>query len=221
MKSYTILGYVLLMFLCSCLKYSPSKVQDSNVINGYNLKSGLLINNGINRGLAFTDSLQNTYAITYISVTISNDSTIPIQFSTNFNLDYDHPLKESDDKFKVVILPEQWTFDGFEITDSMINDIYRRHKQPKLQQILKPNETFRFAIGTLRPSPAKICGIIPNAFFINDTTENFKHCNWLKQNHNTSKTPLLIGLKLDYCHNNGNVPNCMLLHCGTMSYPKK
>lgn len=207
-----------LCIVSSCLKQSSINIAKMN--NDFNLKSGLRIENGINRGLAFTDSLHDKYAITYISVTITNDSTIPIHLNTNFELEYEHPLKESDEKFRIVILPEEWTYDGLEITDNMIFKIHYDKGKTNFKKTLKPNQKYVFAIGTLRPSPAKICGIIPNAFLANEINANFKECQWQRREPYLSNSEMELGLKLDYCHIDGNATNCRILFCGQISYPK-
>lgn len=217
MKFITILGVLMLLMISSCVQQIPKSNEHIAITS--NLKTGLYIENGINRGLAFIDTLGDKYAMTYISVTVKNDSTIPIRFQTHFDEEYEHPLKESDEKYKVVILPEEWTYDGIEISDSLIRSIPLYTKKRTLTQTLKPKEHYTFALGTLRPSPAKVCGVIPNYFFVQNADSNYHDCHNLQQQE-SSNGSLNFGLKLDYCHNEGNAPNCTIISCGQISYPK-
>lgn len=218
MNRISFIGLLSTIIACACFHQTTKgeRTSDSNSVVLFELENGLRIENKVNRGLAFTDSLGDKYALTYIPVIVSNDGIKPLNFNLNFSSEYAHPLKESNEKFRLVVMPEKWTPDPMTITDSMILEIPEYAKELAYKKTLQPNQKYVFAIGTLRPSPAKICGIIPNSLFVNQINDIYPDCNWQMQKHSTNF--IEIGLKLDYCHTDKAKPNCTIISCGQVSY---
>ena len=222
MKIRNIIGIFVVVIICSCFQQtSKSERQIEKSFNQQQeLKNGLRIENGINRGLVFTDSLGDKYAITYIAITVTNDNSVPIKFQIALSSEYNHPLAENGEKFKLILLPKEWTYDGVTISDSLINEIPNYTDERIINEILKPGEKSVFAFGSLRPSPAKICVVIPNSLFTNDVSRIYPECDWKMREQYSSNSQIELGLKLDYCHKDGNAANCTIISCGQISYPK-
>lgn len=220
MKLRNVIGLLVVIIFCSCIQQTvKNKQQTEPNINQQNvIKNGLLIENGINRGLAFTDSLGDKYAITYISINVANTDTVPVNFEFSLASEYNHPLATDREKYTLVLLSEEWTLDGVTISDSLINKIPNYLKQRKLNKTLKPGEETIFAIGTLRPSPAKICVVLPNELFLNDRSNLYTDCDWQMNKRNTTNSQIEIGLKLDYSDKKGESTNCIIIPCGRVSY---
>jgi len=181
-------------------------------------KSGLRIDNGINRGTGYTDSVGANYNIRNIPITITNDSIIPIHLQIAFSKEYEYPIPFSDETFKVIPMPKEWALDGVEITDRMFNELQKYIDQPFLNKTLQPGERLVFAIGTrYRPTGR---GIVPNLLFAQSDSNNFQACDNL-MNHDTSTNPqFVLGLKLDiYLAGQRSPISCILIPCGEISYP--
>ena len=148
-------------------------------------KSGLLIENGINRGIGYTDSLGNNYNIRYIPITITNDSTIPIHLHIVFSQDYDYPIEYGETQFKVIPLPKEWALDGVEVTDSMVDALQNSLNKPSLRYTLEPDEKWVFAIGTVYQPTGY--GVLPNALYVQGDKPSFHECkNHLNRDSFTS-----------------------------------
>ena len=46
-------------------------------------------------------------------------STVPIHFQLDFLKEYNYPQVNSDEKYKLIILPKEWALDGVGITENM------------------------------------------------------------------------------------------------------
>ncbi|MBX2875200.1 MAG: hypothetical protein KTR30_23980 [Saprospiraceae bacterium] len=179
-----------------------------------NLHDGLQIENGINRGVNYTDSVGGTYSIRYIPITITNDTSLAIQFQINFSAT-DYLDNNSQEPFSVIPLPERWAMDGVEITDSLLNEIPEYQKHAFASKTLKPGETWLMAIGTVYSRPAKITGVLPHVLFAHTTETIFPECDWNMEEHPSSGAQLLLGLRLRL----GG--NCMVVPAGQMTYLEK
>lgn len=94
MKIRNIFGLLVIVIVCSCIHKKSKDGEQIAIepIQQHTLKRGLRISNGINRGMAFTNALGDKYAITYIPITVINDSTVPIDFKLAFSNEYDFPI---------------------------------------------------------------------------------------------------------------------------------
>lgn len=202
------------MFLLSLLGPFTQCAQEKSTRTEQTSNVGLLIDNGINRGINYTDSLGTNYNLRYIPITITNDSTIPIHFQLVFSKDYDYPIAFGDQKFKVIPLPKEWGLNGVEITDSMFNELKNYIAKPLLNKTLEPGEKRVIAIGTLYPRPPKFRGILPNALFAHTDKGIFPTCDWLMNEDPSSNPQIALGLKLNFGE------SCMVIPCGQISYPE-
>ena len=200
MKFRTIVGLLIVLIGCSCIQ------QPSN--------SGLLIENGINRGISYTDSLGTNYSIRYIPITITNDSTIPIHLQMAFSKEYDYPIAYGNQKFKVFLMPKEWATDRGTITDSMVVELKIYIEKPLLNETIEPGEKYLLAIGTLYPNPAKISGVLPNLLFAQSNGDNFQSCDFLMDQDKSTNSKLALGLKLVFNE------SCLIIPCGKISYPE-
>ena len=203
MKFGTIVGLFTVLIVCSCVQQKP--------------KSGLLIDNEINRGTGYTDSLGTYYNIRYIPITITNDSTIPIHLQMTFSKEYDFPIAYGGQKFKVIPLPKEWALDGVEITDSLIKELPKYIDKPLLNETLEPDEKYVLAIGTLYSRPAN-CGVVPNALFLQNKRGLYYACDSLINHDKSTNSKLALELKLDFYPDGITKESCIIIPCGQISY---
>lgn len=199
MKFNTVIGLLFMMMICSCTQHSA--------------QSGLKIDNGINRGISYTDSIGADYNLRYIPITIINDSSIPIRLHINFLKEYNYPQSDKKEKFRLILLPEEWALEGIGVTESMMTELPNYIDKPLLNNTLEPGEKFLVVIGTLYPRPPKNSGILPNTLFTHNRRDMFTECDWLMQEDPLSSPKNTLGLKLNF----GN--RCMVIPCGQISYP--
>ncbi len=174
--------------------------------------SGLLIDNGINRGTNYTDSVGIDHNLRYIPISITNDSIIPIRLQITFSKEYEFPHPDSDEKFKVIPLPNEWALDGVGVTESMIDELPKYIGKPVLNEIVQPGEELVMAIGTLYPRPPKTSGVLPNELFVHIERGIFPACDWLMQGESSSNNQILLGLRLNFGE------KCVIILCGQISY---
>lgn len=172
---------------------------------------GLQIENGINRGVNYTDGLGGTYSIRYIPITLTNDTNLSIQLQLTFET-ADYLDTNSREPFNLIPLPERWAMDGVEITDSLLNELPKHLQQPTVSKILKPGEKWLMAIGTVYPRPARFTGVLPHTLFTHTTAAVFSECDWDMEEIPSSGTPLALGLRLRL----GG--NCLVVPAGQMTY---
>ncbi|MBT8220252.1 MAG: hypothetical protein KJP00_10520 [Bacteroidia bacterium] len=189
--------------------------------------SGLRIENAPTRGLGFTDSLGMKYGMVYITTTIINDTTIPIDLQFAFSQEYDYPTAYGEEQYNVILLSKEWGLNGVEITDSMINELPKFIDKPYLDKTLKPNEECVETIGILRPSRANLCSASPYAILEYSDRGNFPLCEWAgNQDQESNPSPkafgakLALGLQVGFCTVGGQYESCKIIPCGHVSYPE-
>lgn len=197
-----------LLFLLSCWGVLAHCTQGSSKDTGY---PGLQIENGINRGLSYTDSLGGTYSIRYIPITLTNDTNLSIQLQLNFET-ADHLDTNSREPFSLIPLPERWAMDGVDITDSLLNEIPKYLQQPSVSKVLKPDEEWLMAIGTVYSRPARFTGVLPHILFTYSSAAAFSDCEWVMEEIPSPGAPLALGLRLRLGE------NCMIVTVGQMAY---
>ncbi|MDN5204228.1 hypothetical protein QQ008_22745 [Fulvivirgaceae bacterium BMA10] len=211
----TIVGFLIVLVGCSGNQQtSKGELQIENGPNQHlGSKSGLLIDNGINRGTSYTDSLGTDYNLRYIPITITNDSTIPVHLQIAFSKEYDYPAAYGDEKFRVFLLPKEWA-DTITITNSMFDELKNYIDRPLLNETIEPGEKCVVAIGTLYSRPTN-CGVLPNALFLQNKGDLYHECDGLINQDKSTNSQLALGLKLDLCG------RCTLIPCGQISYPER
>lgn len=203
----TMVGLLIAMIVCSCSQQTTK--------GGLLIDSGLLIDNGINRGISYTDSLGSKYNLRYIPITITNDSTISIRLRIVFSKEYNYPHPDTNETFKLIPLPEEWALDGVGITDSMVNEIPNYIDKPILNETVEPGEKLVVAIGTLYTSPTTTGGVLPNTLFAHSDRGIFPTCDWLMKEYPSSNPQIALGLKLNFGE------SCTIIPCGQISYPER
>lgn len=191
--------------------------------------SGLRIDNGVNRGVGYTDSLGTPYNLRYIPITITNESIIPIHLQIAFSNEYNYPTAYGGQKFNVFpfpkeMSPDEVTYDSisYELGDNELHDFLDSGFDTPyiLNKTIKPSEKFVVAIGTLYPRPPKVCGVLPNKLFVQSDKGVFPKCDWLMKKDLSTNSPLALGLKLDFCGGDSK-GSCTIIPCGQISYPER
>jgi hypothetical protein len=216
MKFSTIVGVLIIMTLGSCaqrtsINESPNENASTKQVK---FNSGLKIENGINRGTNYTDSLGTLYSIRNIPITIMNDTTFPIQVQISFSKEYNYPQAVSSEKFKLIPLPKEWAADHSEITERMLNIVPKYIEKPLINEIIEPGEEFILSIGSVYPRPAKIHGVLPRTLFVQNEITNFPECEWLVKKDRRLNKQIPLGLKIVIGE------QCLIIPCGSISYLK-
>jgi len=176
------------------------------------LKVGLQIENGINRGVNYTDPLGTPYSVRYIPITITNDTTISMQVQITFAQEYDYPVSMDTAKFYVIPLPEAWALDGVEITNRLFSTLPKYMENPVMNKVLQAGEKWLLAIGTVYPRPARFSGVLPNALFTAADQNMYSDCEWLTKGEQATAAQLPLRLKLKFGK------DCRIIPCGQISY---
>ena len=213
MKYRTIVGLLIVLIFCSCAEQTTKgEPQLENDPNQHLVpKSGLLIDNGINRGISYTDPQGTDYSIRYIPITIANDSTIRIHLQIAFSKEYNYPHPDNDE-FKLIPLPKEWALDGVGVTEGMIDELPKYIDKPLLNETIEPGEKMILAIGSLYPRPAKTTGVLPRILFSQGDTTAFPECDWLMEEDKSSNHQIPLELKIIFGE------RCMIIRCGQISY---
>ncbi|NNC50524.1 MAG: hypothetical protein HKO01_08335 [Flaviramulus sp.] len=214
MKFRTIGGLLMVLLVCSCIQ-RPSKngLQTDNYSNQFlGAKTGLLIENRINRGINYTDPQGTDYNIRYIPITITNDSTISIQVQITFSKEYNNPYPYNEERFKLIPLPREWALDGADISESMIDELPGFIENPVLNETIAPGEQIVFAIGSLYPRPVNSTGVLPRRLFVQGEAEIFEDCDWSMEKDRSSNQQIPMGIKIIFGE------KCKIIPCGKISY---
>lgn len=180
--------------------------------NKRQLKNGVLIENRINRGINYEDPNGEQYNIRFIPITITNDSTIPINIQIEFLKEYYNHQSNIKEKFKLIPMPREWALDGIDITEKMMDELQDYIDKPKLNKTIEPGEKFVFAVGALYARPTKSNGILPQGLFVIDEAEPFKDCAWPMENEGSSNNTIPIGIRILFGE------KCAILYSGQISY---
>ena len=227
MKLRTVLGLFCLLIICSC-NQQPSKKGLQNEKDS-NQHLGLRIENRINRGTGYTDLQGTDYNLRYIPITITNDTSISIHLQIDFSKEYDYPIENSGQKFKVLLLPKVFALDGVPITtdnQTLIDSVqiefrnyleYGLDTPYKLNKILEPNEKIVIVIGTQYRPRQTVLTPLPNVLFIKDDSASFKGCDNLIGQKSTTDSLIALGFKLNF-YKGRSIENCTIIPCGQISY---
>lgn len=210
----TIFG--LLVVLMGCTSTQQKSVNRSLI------RSGLLIENGPTRGMGYTDAAGTKYGLVYITTTITNDSTLPIQFQVALPKEYDYPSEYGDHKFNLLLWPNLNT-DHVASLDSMMSlaETYlgKDLNNPYLyRKTLEPGAQWVATIGSRFPSQSVICSAVPYALLEFGNRATDPSCGWAThEDHNT----LSLGLKIGFCTVGAEYESCIILPCGQIAYPDR
>ena len=194
----------LMVFSFTLTQCAPSVSVDAEQA----IDEGVQIENGVNRGVSYTDSLGNDFNLRYIPLAITNETSSSLQLQIGFLKEYDYPVTDGFEEFKVIPLPEAWALDGVGITDSMLEELPHYIDDPSLERSLAPGENLRIAIGTLYPRPPRFSGVLPRELYIHNVTGGFSDCEGQLSGISLDHDPVQLGLKLVF----GD--SCSLIPCG-------
>lgn len=214
MKFGNIFGLLTFFILCSCFqRTSKSRGLDENLDNSeVKLESQLIIDNGINRGISYTDPLGTDYSIRNIPIRIKNDSTIPVQIHINFSRTYNHPNLTVGEKFNLIPLPTEWGLEHTDITESMLDEIPKLIEKPYLKATIEPGNEIILSIGSIYPRPAKSTGVLPRTLFVQNDSTILSNCERYIEVETTISQQIPLRLKTIFGE------QCMIIPCGYISY---
>lgn len=215
MKYKIVSGLLIVLAICSCNQQkSKGNIKPENIAIHQNDSDALLIKNGQFRGVTYTDSLLSNHNLRYMPVTIANDSTITMHLQINFANEYDFPVSNSNEKFNVIPMPNEWAIDGGEVTERMLDELPKYITKPYLNKTLEPGEEILLAIGTLFRQ-GKTSGIVPNSLFQYRDGTILSECDWLIEQESSPNSQVTLGLELS------SSGRCIRIQCGHISYHKK
>ena len=213
----TILGSLIL--LIGCFGNKQTSIDQTQIeedpIQYARTNSGLQIENGINRGISYTNSEGINYNLRYIPITIVNDTTISIHIQMAFSKEYNYPEPAGNEKFRIIPLPKEWALDGKEVSESMINKLPSHIENPVLEETIEAGEKIVLAIGSLYPSPVNTTGVLPRILFDQVQSGIFPECDGHTEEH--LKLPQFIPLMLKISFGE----KCRIIRCGQISYPNQ
>ena len=209
LKSIT-LGLTGLLFACLCLGQS----------------SGLQIEYGPNLGVSYTDSTGTGRFYMHMTATITNDTTIPIQFYGALAKKYAFPnVCQDTNTFEVFLLPRELTPDTATIYNNIVNGehdyLYRALDDPNaFTQTIAPGEFCVVTIGVLHTKPSN-CAAVPRGVISHDSIHLYTTCDRLTNNRISGDPRLAIGAKLEYYYKRKFISpedGCVIIPFGTITY---
>ena len=206
----------MIVFFSCGQKTSIKQVVEEPQQNELEFRSGLSIDNGINRGAGFKDSLETFHNIRYIPIRIKNDSTLTLKIYLNFLKEYNHPFTD-ENQFNVVPMKSEWVVDGGEISDKMLLDLQEDMKNPNMTKFLEPNEEFLFGIGTVyQVAREDYIAPLPQVLFVQGEMDSIKIC---ENRLTVEQTESDLELRIKLIFNQGNKnEHCEIISCGRISY---
>ena len=204
----------MVLWVCSCIQnpWKNGMQTDNNSDQFLEAKSGLLIENKINRGINYTDPQGIDYSIRYIPISITNDSTISIEVQITFSKEYNYPYPYNEERFKLIPLPREWAMDDTDISESMTNEIASYIENPVLNKTIKAGEQIVFAIGSLYPRPTNSTGVLPRRLFAQGETEIFENSDWSMEKNRSLNQQIPMVIKIIFGE------KCTIIPCGHISY---
>lgn len=136
--------------LYGCSVNSDSRVKDSRVSRTGQTQFGLYIENGPRQGFQYFDSAKTEYNYRYNTITITNDTTVPVQLEIGFSEKDLNDISYS----KVFLLPRQLTPNQQQFDKSISEELKKfldldTDKLEHLNKTLKPTEKCVLTFGVL------------------------------------------------------------------------
>lgn len=221
MKFNYIIGILIVLTSSSCIqRNSKSKVQTQNKPNQHlDWNSGLRIENGPIRGLSYTNSLGIEYGYAYKKITIYNDSTVSFQLQMDISKEYNFPAPHDDQKFRIVIWPQELAPNKLTFTDSQNNELQNFLQNgldttDNINRSIAPYEKYVLTIGRLFEKPTNYY-ISPNVLYVHINGSVPRDCKNLINQDKSTNASIVLGLRLD----SPNVGiGCTNIDCGQISY---
>ena len=211
------------LIVYSCFqKKTIDKSQIEETLNQkHDQKTGLQFENGPTRGQYFHDSTGLKQGLIYIKTTITNDSTTAINLQIELDEEYEYPNMYGKEKFNLIILPNIFTLDRTEITDSILNNLLKTNSKQFFRKTLKPNETCVLSIGVLRASKPELCSATPYALMEYSDQRSYSDCDVRKEKTQLNREKPFLGIKVGFCTVGGDYESCTIIPCGKISYSKE
>ena len=173
------------------------------------------------RGTGFTDSLGIKYGLVYITTTITNDTNVPLHFEVAFSDANDYPSEYGDQQYHIILLPEVWSLEGKEITDSMTNKIPAYIGNSSLSKILDPGGSILLTIGIVRPVLPELCSATPYALLEYHEKDSHPSCNLPAPENGKVSSALPLRLKVGFCTVGGDYESCTVIPCGQVYHTEE
>lgn len=217
MKYAALFGFVVLITVSSCVQKTSGKyLNEHTEFKKVKFKSGLTIENGINRGTDYKDSLDTKYNVRYIPINIKNDTSLSIELQLSFLPKYTYPFNTTDKFFNLIPMTQEWAVDGGGITENMFIDLQKDIDNPRINIFLKPGAEFLFSIGTRYHRGIGYVAPLPEFLFVYGEMYDFKFCDSLLTGEQL-KSNKEIGLKLIFYRGKNN-EHCAIIPCGKIKY---
>ena len=217
----------LLTIICSCSDNEPNKQLSKKTIDFYSEKYfGISIENEPRQGSPFIDSSGTEYFYICKKITVSNDTTVPIDLKISFSKEYDHIRAKKGLKSKVFLLPEELTSDEQQynvtmskelkfdlgITKELKSFLNMSIETVSLNKTLKPKEkcVMRFGILTDVKYITDLKCPRPNYFGLKLKTNNYTSDSLIPNGDKQLTLPLVLYLD-----------NPFAIPCGQISFPSK
>lgn len=151
-RSSGILTFILVIVF-SCSDNEANKTQNEKTTDVYSEKYfGISIENGPRQGSPYFDSLGTEYFYISKKITLSNDTTVPIDLKISFSKEYDHMRVNKGLKSKVFLLPEELTSDEQQYNVTMSKELkFDLGLTKELKRFLKSNIETVSLIKTINP----------------------------------------------------------------------
>ena len=205
------------------IQCSQEKPQHTDHVPETNIKPGLSIETGINRGITPFDSRKINSFLIHTTSTISNDTTFPIRLQMDLSQGYAFPALCNDDSFYVFIIPEPEALWNSR-KDSFRNYVDACLRDPlKVVKTLEPGEQISLTLGCLYPAPTQ-CGVFPRALFTTEHKDAHGQCDWRLHEKKSQNRSFELFVELGYYYDNGfgrPPDSCAVLASGHFSYPAR
>lgn len=221
MKPRNIVGFLMVLISCSCIqRNSKSNVQTQTMPNQHHdWNSGLRIENGPIQGLSYDNPLGMEYGHAYKTITIYNDSTVSIHLQMDLSKEYNFPAPHSNQKFKLVIWPQELRQNNVTFKDSLSEESRNflqngSDTNTSINISIAPQEKYVLTIGRPFEKPTNYY-VSPNELFIQSDGNLPEDCKNFINQYKSTNASMPLGLRLD----SPNVGvGCIIIACGQISY---
>lgn len=185
--------------------------------------TGLQIQNGPNQGLGCTDSLGVTYGLIYRTVTITNDSIVPIRFEIAVPDAYAHPVRDGVQRFEFYLWPGR---SGPQVTrldtlGNALENFVGEHggTTHAIHKTLAPGEQYVMTMGTLYVIPPEVCSAVAYALFADRDEGMYPECDRPLNGSRSSDLQYPLSIMVGFCTTGNTYETCMIIPCGQITYP--
>ncbi|MDA9774512.1 hypothetical protein N9B82_06105 [Saprospiraceae bacterium] len=223
MKFRYIIGVLIVMISCSCIKInSSSKVQTQKKPSQHHgLNSGIRVENGPIQGLSYTNSMGIEYGHAYSLNRIYNDRTSSIHLQIDLSEEFTFPAPHNNKKFKVVTWPQELASNKETNTDGLSSELLNFFENEsdtndKVNISIAPNDKVVLTTGTLFDKSTNYY-VSPNELYLDNGENALGDCeNLINQKKSTiDSITLVLRLTMPMPIN-----SCSVISCGHISYSK-